>query len=245
MDIRINKFIKDCGIASRREADRLLSEGRVTINGQTAGLGTMVREGDEVCVDGRILHLSSQKHIIAFYKPVGVTCTKKDEHAEQTIDDVLHYPYPVTYAGRLDKDSEGLLLLTDDGELIDRLMRARNAHEKEYEVIFRKPLTEEFIRKFTGGVYLKDLEETTRHCKMEQTGDKKALVILTQGLNRQIRRMGHALGNEVTGIKRIRIVNITLGKLQSGEYRELTEEEKETLYKAVGLDPKQAGNEES
>ena len=201
MDIRINKFIKDCGIASRREADRLLSEGRVTINGQTAGLGTMVREGDEVCVDG--------------------------------------------YAGRLDKDSEGLLLLTDDGELIDRLMRSRNAHEKEYEVIFRKHLTEEFIRKFTGGVYLKDLEETTRHCKMEQTGDKKALVILTQGLNRQIRRMGHALGNEVTGIKRIRIVNITLGKLQSGEYRELTEEEKDTLYKAVGLDPIKAGNEES
>ena len=245
MDIRINKFIKDCGIASRREADRLLSEGRVTINGQTAGLGTMVREGDEVCVDGRILHLSSQKHIIAFYKPVGVTCTKKDEHAEQTIDDVLDYPYPVTYAGRLDKDSEGLLLLTDDGELIDRLMRSRNAHEKEYEVVFRKPLTEEFIRKFTGGVYLKDLEETTRHCKMEQAGDKKALVILTQGLNRQIRRMGHALGNEVTGIKRIRIVNITLGKLQSGEYRELTEEEKDTLYKAVGLDPIKAGNEES
>jgi 23S rRNA pseudouridine2604 synthase len=235
METRINKFIKDCGIASRREADRLLAEGRVFVNGKPAEIGMLVRDGDVISVDGKVIRLTGTKHIIAFYKPVGVTCTKKDEHAEKTIDDVLDYPYPLTYAGRLDKDSEGLLLLTDDGELIDKLMRARNAHEKEYEVIFKKPLSDEFLKKFAGGVYLKDLEETTRHCKITRTDEKKALVVLTQGLNRQIRRMGSALGNEVTGIKRLRIANILLGDLQPGEYRELTLDEKTTLYKTVGL----------
>ena len=235
MEIRINKFIKDCGVASRREADKLLSEGRVLINGKTAEIGMTVHDGDEISVDGRVIKMTKEKHIIAYYKPVGVICTKKDEHAEKTIDDVLDYPHPLTYAGRLDKDSEGLLILTDDGELIDRLMRARCAHEKEYEVTFRKPLSEEFMSKFAGGVYLKDLEETTRHCKITKLSEKKAVVILTQGLNRQIRRMGSALGNEVTGIKRIRIANILLKDLRPGEYRELGDSERNTLYETVGL----------
>lgn len=235
MEYRINKFIKDCGIASRREADRLLEEGRVLVNGKPAQIGMPVREGDEISVDGKVIRLSDEKHIIAFYKPIGVTCTKKDEHAQITLDDVLAYPHPVTYAGRLDKDSEGLILLTDDGDLIDRLMRARNAHEKEYEVDFAKPLSDDFLKRFAGGVYLKDLEETTRHCKITKIGEKKAIVVLTQGLNRQIRRMGQTLGNEVKGIKRLRIANILLGDLKSGEYRELTKEEKDTLYDLVGL----------
>ena len=231
--IRINKYVKDCGIASRREADQLVEEGRVLINGKVALPGSMVKENDLVTVDGNTICLTKEKHIVAFYKPLGVTCTKKDAHAQTTIDDVFIYPYPLTYAGRLDKDSEGLLILTDDGDLIDAMMRSRYGHEKEYEVTFAKELTQDFIERFSEGVFLPELETVTKPCLIGKLDKKKATVILTQGLNRQIRRMGKVLGNEVVSIKRIRVVNIKLKELNPGEYRELSPKERDDLYRFV------------
>jgi len=233
MQMRINKYIKECGLASRRQADEIIAAGRVAINGRVANAGDQVTENDVVWVDGMECKLPDTKHYVAFYKSVGVTCSKKDEHAELLLDDVFHYPFPLTYAGRLDRDSEGLLIMTDDGELIDRMMRARYGHEKEYIVGFKKDLTDDFLKSFEKGVYLKELETKTRRCKIKKIGPKKAKVVLTEGLNRQIRRMGQALGNEVTSIKRVRVVNIVLGDLKPGEYRELSEKELRDLMKSI------------
>ena len=224
-EIRINKYIRECGIASRREADSFIENGRVKINGIPAVSGQKVLPGDVVTLDGKEIKPVQKKHVVAFYKPAGVVCTAKDENADVILDDVFHYPVKLTYAGRLDKDSEGLLIMTDDGELIDRMMRSRNGHEKEYEVTLRNPVTDDFIRRFEEGVYIKELDVTTRPCTVKRMGDKKVCVILTQGLNRQIRRTSKILGNNVVKLKRTRVVNITLGDLKPGEFRELTEEE--------------------
>lgn len=228
---RLNKYLADCGICSRREADRMIEAGRVLVNGRPAEMGMRITDADEIAVDGRILEKRNKKVVLAYYKPVGVTCTEKDKYAEKTIRDAIDYPIRVTYAGRLDRDSEGLLLLTNDGELINGLMRASNFHEKEYLVRVNKPITDAFLNKMSEGVYLKDLNVTTRPCEVEQVGKFVFRIVLTQGLNRQIRRMCRALGFDAQGIKRIRVANITIGRLKPGNYRVLGGEELDELYR--------------
>ena len=227
---RLNKYLADCGICSRREADRMIEAGRVMVNGIPAETGMRITPADDVAVDGRMLKKKDRKVVLAYYKPVGVTCTEKDTYAEKTIRDAIDYPIRVTYAGRLDKDSEGLLLLTNDGDLINGLMRAANYHEKEYLVRVNKPINDTFLEKMAAGVFLKELNVTTRPCTIEQEGKFVFRIVLTQGLNRQIRRMCRALGYDAQGIKRVRVANITIGKLKPGNYRLVTGEELEELY---------------
>ena len=233
--MRLNKYLADHGICSRREADRLIEQCRVTVNGRIAGMGTKVSEEDEVALNGKRIGGKPKTVVLAFYKPVGVTCTEKDRHAEKIITDMIHYPIRVTYAGRLDKDSEGLLLLTNDGKLIDAMMRGANRHEKEYVVKVDKEITEEFLESMSAGIYLKELERTTRPCQVKAEGKYTFRIILTQGLNRQIRRMCQVCGYEVKKLKRVRIMNISLDKIPYGKYRELTECEMEQLYALAGL----------
>ena len=168
-----NKYLADCGICSRREADRMIEAGRVTVNGRPADMGERVGSSDEVAVDGRPLERKDKKVVLAFYKPVGVTCTEKDRFAEKTIRDVVDYPVRVTYAGRLDKDSEGLLLLTNDGELINALMRASNYHEKEYLVRVNRPVTDAFLKKMSEGVFLKELDLSLIHISSKRYENRK------------------------------------------------------------------------
>ena len=227
---RLNKYLADCGICSRREADRMIEAGRVIVNGVPAQMGMRISETDDITVDGRPLDKKDRKVVLAYYKPVGVTCTEKDKYAEKTIRDAIDYPIRVTYAGRLDKDSEGLLLLTNDGDLINGLMRAANYHEKEYLVRVNKPITDTFLQKMAEGVFLKELNVQTRPCQVEKEGKFVFRIVLTQGLNRQIRRMCRALGFDAQGIKRVRVANITIGKLKPGNYRLLTAEELDALY---------------
>ncbi|MDC7295274.1 MULTISPECIES: pseudouridine synthase [unclassified Butyrivibrio] len=235
--MRLNQYIASCGVCSRREADKLIDAGRVTVNGNNAQPGIQVTDKDVVTVDGRKIEPSKSSVVIAYYKPVGVTCTEKDEHAERTVIEDLSYNKRVTYAGRLDKDSEGLLLMTDDGKLIDAMMKGAKRHEKEYEVTVDKPLNGDFLKKMSSGVYLKELDQTTRGCKVNRTGKCSFNIILTQGLNRQIRRMCKTLGYEVKKLKRIRVMTIKLEdyKLAPGKYVELSEADKKKLYLAAGL----------
>ena len=192
-DIRLNKYLAECGVCSRREADRLIEEGRVTIDGKTAETGRKVTGKECVAVNGKVLHSPNEKKVLAYYKQVGVTCTEKDKHAEKKITDLINYPVRVTYAGRLDKDSEGLMILTNDGELIDRIMRGANRHEKEYIVKVGKAVTEEFLKKMREGIWLKELDKRTRPCQVIKEGKYTFRILLTQGLNRQIRRMCQTL----------------------------------------------------
>lgn len=231
--IRINKYIADAGICSRRDADKLVEQGLVMVNGKMAESGTKVGKCDEVTVRGKKISAGEEKIVLAYYKPVGVTCTERDLHAKKTVIQDLKYPVRVTYAGRLDKESEGLLLMTNDGSLINGLMRAANFHEKEYVVKVDKEITEEFVRDMAAGVYLTELEKTTRPCEVECVGKYTFKIILTQGLNRQIRRMCKELGYQVKQLRRIRIANIELGKLKPREYRRLTEQELTVLYSKV------------
>lgn len=232
--IRINKYIADAGICSRREADKLVEQGLVKVNGKIAESGTKVGKQDEVTVRGKRILAGEEKIVLAYYKPVGVTCTERDLHAKKTVIQDLKYPVRVTYAGRLDKESEGLLLMTNDGNLINGLMRAANFHEKEYVVKVDKEITQEFLKNMAAGVYLTELEKTTRPCDVESMGKYTFRIVLTQGLNRQIRRMCKELGYQVKQLRRIRIANIELGKLKPREYRRLTEKELEMLYSKVG-----------
>lgn len=233
--IRLNKYLAECGVCSRRDADKLIDEGRVTVNGQTAQKGARVTGKEKISVNGKALHSPNDKKVLAYYKPVGVTCTEKDKYAKKTIADSLKYPVRVTYAGRLDKDSEGLMIMTNDGELIDRMMRGANRHEKEYVVKVNKEITDEFIENMAKGVWLKELEQKTRACETEKLGKYTFRIILTQGLNRQIRRMCQAFGYEVQNLKRIRVMNVCLKELKPGQYREVTADELEILYKGVGM----------
>ncbi len=233
--VRINKYIAAAGVCSRRDADKLVEQGRVTINGKTAVSGMTVTDKDTVCVNGKVIKTTEEKVVLAFYKPVGVTCTERDKHAKKTIVEHVKYPVRVTYAGRLDRDSEGLILMTNDGALIDALMKGSNYHEKEYVVKVDKEITEEFLNRMSEGVYLKELDIKTRPCKVEAVGKMTFKIILTQGLNRQIRRMCKELGYQVTALKRIRIEQITIDGLKVGQYRELTQKEKENLYETVGM----------
>lgn len=229
---RLNKYLAECGICSRRDADKLIEEKVVTVNGKDAVPGMQVSQEDEIRVRGKLLQGREQKIVLAYYKPVGVTCTERDKHARIKIRDELKYPVRLTYAGRLDKDSEGLLIMTNDGGLIDAMMRGANRHEKEYVVKVNKALTNEALEKMRAGIYLKELELTTRPCQITQIGPNTMRMILTQGVNRQIRRMCDAVGYEVKKLLRTRVMTVDLAKLKPGEYRELSVQEREALYSA-------------
>lgn len=233
--VRINKYLADCGICSRREADNYIDSGKVKINGQIAKSGMQVDDKDIVEFDGKQIRSLESKVVLAYYKPIGVTCTEKDKHAKKTIVDAIKYPVRLTYAGRLDKDSEGLIIMTNDGELINNMMRGANRHEKEYIVKVDRTINPEFVEKMSKGVFLKDLSQTTRPCEVEIIGKNTFKIILTQGLNRQIRRMCQTLGYNVKSLKRIRVVNIELKNIRSGEYREIKGEELRNLYAKCGM----------
>lgn len=235
--MRLNKYLAHCGVCSRREADRLIGQGRVEVNGCPAVSGQTVDGTDEVTVSGKAVHRREKTVVLAYYKPMGVTCTEKDPHADKKLTDMIKYPVRVTYAGRLDKDSEGLLLLTNDGDLIQAMMRGSHHHEKEYIVRVDREITEGFLNQMEHGIYLEDLEVTTKPCKAEKIGRFTFKLILTQGLNRQIRRMCSACGYRVKGLKRVRVMHIKLGNLKSGEYVELSNEDVERLYRDAGLEP--------
>ena len=227
---RLNKYIASCGVCSRREADRLIEEGKVSVNGRVADMGMQVSDADEITVHGKKIHGKNEKVVLAYYKPVGVICTEKDKFADKKITDMVKFPVRVTYAGRLDKDSEGLILLTNDGDLIDAMMRAGAGHEKEYIVKVNKEITQDFLTQMSEGVYLQELKIKTRACRTEKIGKYTFRIILTQGVNRQIRRMAAELGYKVTAIKRIRVVNIQLASLKEGQFRQIKGAELEELY---------------
>lgn len=233
--IRINRYLAMGGICSRRDADKLIEQGQVTINGKVALNGDKVGQNDVVQVGKKRIEPEKRRVVLAFYKPVGVVCTERDPHAEKMIMDMIRYPIRVTYAGRLDKDSEGLLLLTNEGQLIQAMMRGANGHEKEYIVKTDKEITDDFIYNMEQGVYLKDLDIKTKPCKLKKIGKYTFSIILTQGVNKQIRRMCQTFGYQVTELKRIRVLNITLDGLKKGEYRELNDEEINQLYKMCNL----------
>lgn len=229
MEERINKFLSNAGVCSRREADRLIEAGRVTIDNAPAVCGSKVCDGQKVFVDGKLITGDNNKVFIAFNKPKGVVCTTGDGQGGISITDYINYPVRIYPVGRLDKESTGLIFLTNEGELSDKILRSRNGHEKEYEVTVDRAVTEEFISRMAKGVYLGELDRTTKPCVVERTGFKTFRIILTQGLNRQIRRMCATLGYNVVELKRIRIMNVFLGDLQEGKYRELTGEEYDRL----------------
>ena len=236
--IRLNKYLAECGVCSRRDADELIASGAVTVNGKAALMGQRIRTSDIVAVSGRQIGRES-KVVLAFYKPVGVTCTERDTHAAKKVTDMIRCDKRVTYAGRLDKDSEGLLIMTNDGDLIDAMMRGANGHEKEYVVKVDRELTDDFPDQMRKGVFLKELDVTTRPCEAALMGKYTFRIILTQGLNRQIRRMCETLGYRVKSLKRVRVMNITLGDLKPGEYRQLEAGERDALYEMAGMNTKQ------
>ena len=234
--MRLNKYLAHCGICSRRDADKLIEEGKVFVNGRPAVPGSHVGEADEITVSGKRIQGLAKKVVLAFYKPVNVVCTERDPHAERILSDMIQYPERITYAGRLDKDSEGLLLLSNDGDLIQAMMKGANGHEKEYLVRVDKEITAEFMQKLRGGIYLEELGITTRKCQAEKVDMFTFRIILTQGVNRQIKRMCRACGYRVRALKRIRVMHITLGELKPGEYAELGREDMERLYRDCGLE---------
>lgn len=229
--IRLNKYMSEAGVCSRREADRLVEQGRVTVDGRQASVGMQIEEGQQVALDGKLIKKDAKEKLIllAVNKPRGVVCSEVSQGNDVNIIDFLQYPKRITYMGRLDKDSEGLLLMTNQGDLINQMMRAANYHEKEYEVVVDRPFNDRFLKDMAAGVYLKDLDVTTRPCQVERLGKRKFKIILTQGLNRQIRRMCKAFGFHVQEIKRVRIMNIRLGHLKTGTWRNVTEEEIDEL----------------
>lgn len=233
--IRLNKYLAECGICSRREADKLIGQSRVTVDGHRAECGTQISGNEVVEVNGRRVSAVPSRVVLAYHKPVGVTCTEKDRHAQKTITEALKYPVRLTYAGRLDKESGGLIIMTNDGDLIQRMMKGANRHEKEYVVKVDREITPEFLSGMAGGVFLRELDETTRPCRLEYIGKYTFKIILTQGLNRQIRRMCEAFGYRVVSLLRVRVVNIELGGLKSGEYRELVGGELSELYSLCGM----------
>lgn len=228
--IRINKYLSTCGYCSRRDADRLLEQKRVTVDGETAGLGDRVRAGQTICVDGKVVHDQDERIVIAFHKPEGVVCTssKKDK---ANIIDFIHFEKRIYPVGRLDKDSTGLILLTNDGELTDRILRGRNGHEKEYIVTVNKPLKKDIVDAMGQGVPI--LDTMTKPCKIDILDEYTLKIILTQGLNRQIRRMCEYFGYKVVRLKRVRIMNIRLDGLQEGKWRYLSDEELQVLEKSL------------
>lgn len=230
--VRINKFLSEAGICSRREADRQIAAGLVTIDGRTAAAGDKVSQGQEVLFDGRPVTKEEEEIILVLNKPKGIVCTAEKREKNNVID-FLQYPKRVYPVGRLDKDSEGLLLLTNNGDIVNRMMRAGNYHEKEYIVTVNRPVSDAFLRGLAGGVPLVELGVTTRRCRVERIGKKQFRIVLTQGLNRQIRRMCEYFGYRVENLVRVRIMNIELGDLAAGEHRRLTDGEYRELKKLL------------
>lgn len=233
--VRLNKYLASCGICSRRDADKLIAQGRVKVNGEMAESGMQVCEADRVEVNGEQIRQAQATVVLAYNKPAGVTCTEKDRHAQKTIVEAVHYPVRLTYAGRLDKGSKGLMILTNDGDLIQCMMKGLNRHEKEYAVRVDKEITDTFLEGMAAGVYIEELDATTRPCQVQQTGRYTFRIILTQGLNRQIRRMCDYFGYRVWSITRTRVMNIELGGLESGAYRKVEGEELSRLYSLCGI----------
>lgn len=226
--MRLNKYLSDTGYCSRREADRLIEAGKVYVDGVQAGLGVQVEEGQEVRVGKKVLTKKDRPVLLLLHKPRGVECTTSKK-VKNNIVDFVHYSCRVYPVGRLDKDSEGLILMTNQGDLVNKMMRAGNRHEKEYVVTVDRELTEEFLKGMAAPVYLKELDVTTRPCVTEKIGKYTFRIILTQGYNRQIRRMCEAFGYRVKRLKRVRIMNFELGNLKEGAYREATAEEMNEL----------------
>lgn len=240
MEERLNKLLSSLGICSRREADRLIEEGKVLVDGKQARMGQKVSEGQQVVCEGRLVwggqtaDSGEQREkfhrpepvLLAVHKPRGVVCTASDKDRAPNIVDMIHYPVRVYYVGRLDKDSEGLVLMTNEGDLVNKVMRSGNAHEKEYHVTVDRPVTEDFLNRMRKGIYLKDLERTTLPCQVTKLGEHEICVILVQGLNRQIRRMCAACGYQVRRLVRTRVMNIRLDGLKIGTYRLIEGEER-------------------
>ncbi|MHA7059967.1 23S rRNA pseudouridine(2604) synthase RluF [Aquimarina sp. M1] len=228
---RLNKFLSEVGYCSRREADKLIDQGRVTLNSKVPEMGTKVAPGDEVRVDGEVISKPKEKHVyLAFHKPVGVVCTTAQNEKDNIID-FINYPKRIFPIGRLDKPSEGLILLTSDGDIVNKILRARNNHEKEYIVTVNKLISSQFIKRMSNGIPI--LDTVTRKCQVEQINKYDFRIVLTQGLNRQIRRMCEFLGYEVIRLKRIRIMNVDLDT-PVGEWRYLTEKELQIINSDVG-----------
>ena len=234
--MRINKFISESGKASRRQADRLVEEGRVTINGKKAKIGDQVKPGDEVLVNGSVARVARNNVYIAVHKPVGITSTT-EKKVKGNLVDMGNHPLRIFNIGRLDKDSEGLILMTNNGDIVNEILRAEGEHEKEYIVSVDKPITPEFVEQMEAGV--KILGQKTLPCKVRPLSKFDFNITLTQGLNRQIRRMCEALGYEVFRLQRVRVMNITLGKLPPGQWRDLSKKEREQLFRELNYEPKE------
>ena len=230
--VRINKFLSEAGVCSRREADRQIEQGTVKIDDRVAVAGDRVFEGQVVTFQGRQVAKEEEMILLAFHKPVGIVCTAEKREKNNVID-FINYPKRIYPIGRLDKESEGLLLLTNNGDIVNKMMRSGNRHEKEYLVTVNKTVTESFVRGLAGGVPLVELGTVTRKCRVEKTGRNQIRIILTQGLNRQIRRMCEYFGYRVTKLERVRIMNIHLGELKTGEYREVSEQEYKQLLALI------------
>lgn len=232
--MRINKYLSAQGVCSRREADRLLEAGRITVDGVTAMCGQQVDDNSVICIDGsRISDEKPQDVLMAFNKPRGIVCTTTDNQGKNNIVDYIGYDKRIYPVGRLDKDSDGLILLTNNGEITDKILRSVNGHEKEYVVKVNKKITDTFLKNMADGVYLKELDVTTKPCSISRINNYTFRIILTQGLNRQIRRMCQESGYKVESLTRIRIMNIELGGLKIGEYRIIEGKEKTMLYESL------------
>ena len=234
--IRLNKFLSEMGVCSRREADRLIQEGNVLVDGEKAQMGMKINAKQEIWCNGKRIHTDAKMPepvLLVVNKPRGIVCTTSDRDRAKNIVELINYHERIYPVGRLDKDSEGLILMTNQGELVNKIMRSGNKHEKEYIVTVDKTLTESFCKQMRRGVFLEDLNKTTLPCKMEQIDKHIFRIVLTQGLNRQIRRMCQAFGYQVVKLKRVRIMNITLGKLDSGSYRKVTQAEYQELVQTL------------
>lgn len=233
--MRINKFLSEAGITSRRGADKWIEAGRVVINGEPAELGSKVEDGDLVEVDGKPVSVEEQLVYLMLNKPVGITSTT-ERHVEGNVIDFVNHPLRIFHIGRLDKDSDGLLLLTNDGDIVNEILREEHGHEKEYIVTVDRPISDEFVREMERGVPI--LDTVTKPCKVRKLGSRKFNITLTQGLNRQIRRMCTALSYNVVSLRRMRVMNLTLGNLPVGQWRDLTDTERTSLFKELNYTPK-------
>ena len=252
--MRINKLLSSIGYCSRRAADKLVEEGRVTVDGKTVEMGEQVDENANICVDGKPVQKEEENILIAFHKPVGIVCTATDKQGKDNIVDYINYGKRIYPIGRLDKASEGLILLTNNGEIMNRMLKASYYHEKEYVVDVNKDITADFLKRMMNGVYIRELDKTTAKCKCEPIYDKsdrdktidwdgklikntsRFRIVLVQGMNRQVRRMCEAFDYTVTRLKRVRIMNIKLGNLPVGKYRNLTDGEYTKLLKGLDLE---------
>ena len=230
-EIRLNKYLSEAGVCSRRQADKLIEEGKITVDGKIANLGTRVTRESDVRLNHKPVRISDKTVIYAYNKPCGYVCTSK-EADKDSIFNYVEFPVKVNYVGRLDKDSQGLLLFTNDGDLANAIQKSRNNHEKEYIVRINKAVTDDFIDGMSKGVPI--LDTVTKKCKVERVGTRSFRIVLTQGLNRQIRRMCEYFDARVSYLKRVRIMNVKLGNLKLGDFRELTKEEEQTLRKLCG-----------